>query len=132
MPAMKVWDGTAWQTVSQGPPGAFPVTSVDGRTGAVTLADLYVPRAGTPLVQNGTANATTDSNGQIWVGFAVAYSAAPSVIALAQNQAAPPGAYFTAMHIMATNAFMFRIFNDGGAPMTNTVFGFTWIAAGPR
>lgn len=42
MPAMKVWDGTAWQTVSQGPPGAFPVTSVDGRGGAVSLSDLYV------------------------------------------------------------------------------------------
>ena len=42
MPALKVWDGTAWQTVSQGPPGAYPVTSVDGRTGAVTLTDLYL------------------------------------------------------------------------------------------
>jgi hypothetical protein len=41
--ALKVWDGSAWQTVSQqGPAGTAPVTSVDTRTGAVTLADLYV------------------------------------------------------------------------------------------
>lgn len=43
MAALKVWDGTAWQVVSQaGPPGTAPVTSVDARTGAVTLSDLYV------------------------------------------------------------------------------------------
>lgn len=43
MSALKIWNGTAWETVSQsGPPGTAPVTSVDARTGAVTLSDLYV------------------------------------------------------------------------------------------
>lgn len=43
MGALKVYDGSAWQTVSQaGPPGTAPVTSVDTRTGAVSLTDLYV------------------------------------------------------------------------------------------
>jgi hypothetical protein len=43
--ALKVWDGSTWQTVSQqGPAGTAPVTSVDTRTGAVTLSDLYVSK----------------------------------------------------------------------------------------
>lgn len=47
MGALKVWDGTAWQTVSQqGPAGTAPVTSVDARTGAVTLSDIYVNTTG--------------------------------------------------------------------------------------
>ena len=41
MGSMKVWDGTAWQTASAGP-SLPPVTSVDGRAGAVSLTDLYM------------------------------------------------------------------------------------------
>jgi hypothetical protein len=53
--ALKIWDGTAWQTVSQaGPPGTAPVTSVDARTGAVTLSDLYVAKPGVTSVDGRT------------------------------------------------------------------------------
>lgn len=47
MGSMKVWDGTAWQVASQqGPAGVSSVSSVDGRTGVVTLADKYVDVVG--------------------------------------------------------------------------------------
>lgn len=47
MGSLKVWNGTAWETASaQGPAGAAPVSSVDGRVGAVSLSDLYVNTTG--------------------------------------------------------------------------------------
>lgn len=132
MGSMKVWDGTAWQTVSAGP-SLPPVTSVDGRTGAVSLSDLYAAKStGNTLVQGSSAAATTDANGIIAVTFPAAYSVMPAVVALAQNAAGLPGPYFTSMHYAYGNTFAFRIFNDAGAPMVNSTFGYTWVAVGPR
>lgn len=68
MAALKVWDGTAWQVVSQeGPPGTAPVTSVDARTGAVTLSDRYVS-ATDPFVVNANWTAYTPSFGSTGTG----------------------------------------------------------------
>lgn len=100
--ALKIWDGTTWQTVSQqGPPGTAPVTSVDARTGAVTLSDLYVAKPGVtsvdgrtgavslsdrylsatnPPMQAGTSTQTTDANGQYVVYFPTAFLNVPSVV----------------------------------------------------
>jgi hypothetical protein len=52
MGSLKVWDGTAWQTVSQqGPAGPGNVLSVDARTGVVTLTDKYLQLIGGTLAE---------------------------------------------------------------------------------
>lgn len=77
MGSMKVWDGTAWQTASAGP-SLPPVTSVDGRTGAVSLSDLYMSTAGNwtayiPVfgtISNPTgAGMTPGAGGYIWAAY---------------------------------------------------------------
>jgi hypothetical protein len=84
MGTLKVWDGTSWQLVAgSGPAGTAPVTSVDGRTGAVSLSNLYVDVTGDtitgPMVlgdgvnfalglATGTKWGTTASQKQAWWG----------------------------------------------------------------
>lgn len=77
MGSMKVWDGTAWQTASAGP-SLPPVTSVDGRTGAVSLSDLYMSTAGNwtayiPIfgtISNPTGSGMTPgTGGYVWAAY---------------------------------------------------------------
>jgi hypothetical protein len=149
MGALKVWDGTTWQTVSQqGPAGTAPVTSVDGRTGAVTLTDLYrLPLGGSAgqvlgkrtatdldvgwltqlYVQGGTVSGTPGPD--LGLTFPTAFANLVSVVGVAIAVNFP--VIISIVGQTATGC-SFRCFDANGAYFSGIAVSIAWVAIGGR
>lgn len=135
--ALKVWDGTAWQTVSQqgtpGTPGTIPpVTSVDGRVGAVVLSDLYASRA--QLIQSSRSiGYTTDAAGLVWVYFPTPFKDRATTTVVIQNVTDMLGVFCIAPHPNIEAAgFLLRVINNVGNPIVSSTVAVGYIAIGER
>jgi hypothetical protein len=135
MGAIKVWDGTAWQTASaQGPTGpmATPaVTSVDGRTGAVVLSDLYASRA--QLIQYvGVRAITTDAGAYIFLTFPTPFQSSEVAVGVTNATPGEPLALIVQHTNLTANGFVLQAWRINGTPATNVAIAFMYTAVGVR
>lgn len=133
MGTMKVWDGTAWQTVAgQGPPGpAPPVTSVDGRTGAVVLSDLYAPRS--PFVQYvGPRVVTTDAGAYIFQTFPTPFASSEVAVSVTNATVGIPVILVVQHTNVTATGFVIQAWRDNGSAMASVAIAFMYSAVGMR
>lgn len=133
MPALKVWDGTAWQTVgTQGSTGAVgPGVPSGGSTGYLltkrSATDYDTQWTAPPkTMQTGNTVVTTDASGHAGVAFPVGFAAAPVVVVVeASGQAAN-----VAINNVSTANFGFNVRQPNGNPLIGQV-RVHWIAVEP-